>query len=253
MPDDMYLEPPHLTVSIYSDQPEVETFARMCDVAQKFDCVPSNLVDVAPLNQDFELLSDLRGAREVMHPSTVQYARHIAGKEPELRALRAEFNHRKFGRVIVEYLQGIGPVAHPIGLSASAGSLGIPENLWSTGQRRSAYSIADWTRSLLELATLQCNALYGGIGVEFTLLTPWKIKEGAPRFATEIFISRHLIDRSVTLERKLRQAFPGGETTSWNNGLFFSGWAPYNLSRGTVADPAVTSDIIGRALKSALP
>src|SRR4051794_35068 len=139
MPDGMHLEPPHLLVSVYSDQPEVETFARLCDVAQGSGCVPSNVVDVAPSNLDFELLSDLGGSREIVNPSPARYARLIAGKESDLRVLRAGFKHRKFGVAVVEYLQKTGPGSHPISLSVSAEAFGIPESLWSSAQRRSAY------------------------------------------------------------------------------------------------------------------
>lgn len=251
MPE-MRLQPPHLTVAVYSGQSEVETFAQMYDIARELGCVPLNVVEVAPMECDFELLSDLGIASKTLKPDSTRLGQLIAGQDPALRVLRAGCSHRKFGKVIIEYQQKTGPGAHPIGVSVAADSLGIPEQLWSASQKRSAYAIAEWSRTLLETAVPRCAALYGAVGVEFSLPTPWQLSNGKPRLATELFVSRRLLDQDEAGERKLRQAFSGGEVVVWGEGVFFSGWAPYNSRRITVDDPTVVTDAAARVLRSSL-
>jgi hypothetical protein len=249
---EMYSEPPHLMVAVYADnQPDIDTFALTCDVVQELNCTPLGLIEVGPSDQEFELLSDLGTAREILKPSPARYVQIIAGQAPELRALRVAYRHRKFGKVIVEYQQRIGPGMHPICVSLSAGPLGIPESLWSASQRRSTYAIAEWSCSVLEMTVLRCDALYGAIGVELSLPTPWQLWNKKPRLATELFVSRRLMDASVLLEGKLRQAFSGGKVSDWQNGLFFSGWAPYNLERASLGNPAIATNVAASALRSA--
>jgi hypothetical protein len=250
---DLYVEPPHLTTAIYSDRPETETFARMCDVVLKLNCTPLGLLDVAPRDRDFELLSDLGAAREVRAVSPARRSQLIAGQDPELRVLRAGYAHRKFGKVVVEYIQRIGPGPHPIGVSVGSDSLGVPDSLWSASQRKAAYAIAGWSRDVLEAAVSKCNPLYGAIGVEFSLPTVRQLKDGKARLTTELFVSRRLLDRDQSLEEKLRRAFAGGDVISWVDGLFYAGWAPFTSTRATVEDPRMTIESAVSALRRALP
>jgi hypothetical protein len=76
------------------------------------------------------LLSDLGTASEILKPSPAQYVRLVGGRDPELRALRVAYLHRKFGKVILEYQQRAGSGMHPIGGSLS---LDPPVNVGRSG------------------------------------------------------------------------------------------------------------------------
>lgn len=231
----LYPDPPHLIVSVYSDQPEVVTFAKVCEAAEDIGCSPLGVVEVAPLDREFELVTDLGGAAEVLAGQDPMRVQHIvAGKDPRLRAVKAAFSHHKFGKVVVEYVLSLAGDLHPIALTVSASSLGFPERLWTGRQRRSAYVMADWTGTALEVASARCDALYGAIGVEYSLPTPRQFRDGKAKLPTEVFVSRRLLDGSSSVESGLRRAFAGGEVTDWANGTFLSGWAPYNSGKTTV-------------------
>lgn len=251
MPE-LYVEPPHLTTAIYSDRPETETFARMCDVVLELNCTPLGLLDVAPLDRDFELLSDLGAAREVREVSQVRCSQLIAGQDPELRVLRAGYAHRKFGRVVVEYIQRVGAGPHPIGISVGSGALGVPDSLWSASQRKAAYAIAGWSRDMLEIAASRCAPLYGAIGIEFSLPGARQLKAGKGKLTTELFVSRRLFDLDQILEEKLRRAFAGGDVTPWADGMFYAGWAPFTSTRATVDDTKMTIESAASSLSRAL-
>lgn len=250
---EMYLDPPHLSIAMYSDQPEVVTFSRVCEVMRELGCKPLNLVEVVPRDREFELLSDLADVREILTPNLAQCNQLIAGEDPKRRVLRAGFVRRKSDTVLVEYQYKTGADRHPVAISLASRSLGLPESLWSAGQRKSAYAIAVWARAALEVATSRCGARYGFIGVESSLPTPSQIKSKKSRLATELFVSRQLLDRKKSLEDRLRQVFSDGEVVVWENGVFLSGWAPFNSRRTTLSDPAETTRLSVELLKGALP
>lgn len=248
---DIYPAPPHLTVSIYCERPELESFALMHDVASEFGCQPANVVEVAPVDQEFELVSDLGFAKELLKIDSRRYSQLIAGQNPGSRVLRAGLSSRKFGKVVVEYLQRLGPGRHPVAVSLDSDALGVPESLWSAKQRRAAYSMAGWSRALLEVASSRCDALYGAIGVEYSLPTPWQIRTKSPRLPSELFISRHLVSIDGVGE-SLRRTFSGGEVREWDNGTFFSGWAPFNSNHTTACQTRDVGAAAVGALRLAL-
>jgi hypothetical protein len=248
---EMYIEPPQLTIAIYSNEPEATTFSRVCDVLPSLGCTLDGRVEVAPADQDFELLSDLGSLREVLAPRPTELADLIAGRATGRRALRTSFSHPKFGNAIVEYQQRTGVGRHPIGVSVGSGSLGIPDTLWTSSQRRSAYSLADWSRSVLASITTEPSVKYGAIGVEFSLPTPDQLQSRKPRLVTELFIARRLlVDES--LEARLRASFSSGEVSDWTDGLFCSGWAPFNARRATIGDFEAAGSEILKVLRIAL-
>lgn len=249
---EMYVDPPHLTVAVYSTRPETTTFAMMCDVVRDLGSDPVNMVEVAPMDLDFELLSDLGDASMVEVVNPARRAQLVAGRDPSLRVIRARYSHRKFGKVIVHYGLRNGSGPHPIGATVSADALGFPEELWSARMRRSASAITGWTRDILQAAVSKINPLYGAIGVEFSLSSVPELIAGDYGLSTELFVSRQLLDEDRRLDSKLREAFSGGEITDWNEGTFYSGWSPYNTRRASVRDPTFTIRTAARALASAL-
>lgn len=247
----MYVEPPQLTVAVYSDQPEARTFSQVCGAAESMGCAPVGRIEVAPADREFELLSDLGVLRETLEPSPARYTQLIAGEITDQLVLRAAFSHQKYGKVIVEYQQKTGSGRHPVGLTVASGPLGIPDSMWTSSQRRSAYSLATWTRSAFEKLAAKPSVKYGAIGVEFSLPTPAQIKNGKPRLTTEIFISSRLL-ADESREAQLRDIFSGGEVVGWTHGLFCSGWGPYNARRATIDNVAAAGTRVLSVLRAAL-
>jgi hypothetical protein len=249
---ELYPQPPHLSVAVYSDRPEAETFARMCDAARDLGCVSLNLVEVAPADLDFELVSDLGAAKEIRPVSPAEFTELVADPASATRLLRAGFSHRKYGKVVVEYVQRVGLGRHPIALTVASDSLGIPDSIWSGRQRKSAYALAAWSTSALRTASSLSDPLYGAIGIEFSLPAAPKLAAGQGRVPSEVFVSRRLIEADQSLEERLRQAFAGGDVAAWEHGRFYSGWAPFTSRRVSVEDPKAAADNAARALRSAL-
>lgn len=248
---EMYADPPHFTIAVYSADPEITTFARMCDVVRDLGCDPCNLLEVAPVNCDFELLSDLGDEMALEEVEPARRAQLVAGQDSSLRVIRARYHHREFGKVIVHYELRHGSGQHPIGATVSGGAFGFPAELWSASMRRSAYSLDRWAHSVLRAAAEKCNPLYGAAGVEFSLSTPQELIAGEHDLSIELFVSRRLLDADGSLDSKLRAAFSGGEITHWSEGTFYSGW-DYNAQRASVADTTFTVRTAARALASAL-
>jgi hypothetical protein len=94
--------------------------------------------------------------------------------------------------------------------------------------------------------------MYGAIGVEFSLPTPWQIRTKSPRLPTELFISRQLMSRSEAIEGPLRHAFLDGEILNWDGGIFLSGWAPFNPKRATIDDTTAAVATALAALRDVL-
>ena len=234
---DFDLEPPHLTIAVYSDRDERQTFTQLCSVLPKLECSPTHRVEVAPAALEFEMVSDLSGNRETITVSHERYSQIIASLEPGLRAVRAGYSHPKYGNVVAEYEIKEGPDPHPIGASLSAGDLGFPDFLWSAEQRSAAYSMAEWTLSILKAAASACQPLYGAIGVEYSLPTPTKLADSSAVFPNNWFVSRALLIQYPSLEEQLRTIYSDGEVTDWEEGVFCSGWAPYNSGRRTLSQP----------------
>lgn len=248
---DMYPDPPHLVVGLYREAPEHDTLACVCRTIEDLGGVSTNLIEVAPRERDFEYLSDLAGVKEIQRVDPARRAALLAGRDDRLRVLRSEFSHPKFGQVIAEWLPRTGAGRHPVGISLSAGPLGIPDELWSAKDRRQARVIAAWVTTFLERVALDCAVLYGGIEVEGKLPTPAELaarENGGERLTTLLFVSAELLGRAAELEGHLRQVFAGGEVLHWDNGIFLSGWRPFNSTHGGVADP----DRVGRLAAAAL-
>lgn len=248
---DLYVEPPHLTIAVYSNLDERETFGHLCTVLPQLGCSPTYMVEVAAMMLDFDMVSDLGENRAILHTSPGRYDQLIAARESDVRVLRAGYSHRKYGDLVVEYEMEEGSDSHPIGVSLSAGDLGIPGSLWSAKQRSAAYGIAEWSLSLLHSAVSVCTPLYGAVGVEYSLPTPRKLADFKAGIPTEWFVSRALLDHDRSLEERLRAMYLGGEVMNWGEGIFASGWAPYNGRHCTVGQPSDVARNTAKALGKA--
>jgi hypothetical protein len=247
---ELSIEPPQLTISVYSNQDERETFKQLCLMLSEFDCTPTFDIEIAPAALDFEMISDLGSSRKIIKVSSYRYDQLIRSLEPGLRALRAGYFHRKYGNVAVAYEMREGSDYHPVGVSVGAGDLGLPDSLWSAKQRRSAFKMAEWASSVLKSAASACKPLYGAIGVEYSLPTPRKLPSIRAGIPTEWFVSHTLLNREPSLEEKLRNIYADGSVTDWADGIFCSGWSPFNAERLTVEQPSKvsrdTAETLGR-------
>ncbi|WP_159037266.1 hypothetical protein [Streptomyces specialis] len=233
----MYLEPPHLLTAIYSHEPEMTTFQRVCEVVAGLECSLQDLVEVAPRCQQFELLSDLGGARKLRSPGLRNVRELIAGRHVGLRAVRVAYSHRDLGKVLVEYQWKKGAERHPISVSMAADVLGIPEILWSDRDRDSALAIGTWTREIFQRMISECEPHYGMIAVEKTLPTPSGLKAFDAPLSTEFFVSESLLRGRPSTVSRLEKLFADGDVKHLPNGLLLSGWAPFNPRRRSLGDP----------------
>ena len=226
----LYPDPPHLTVAVYSRHPEERSFAAFCDLARQAGCRPTGRVEVAPWDVPFEYRSDLADIAAQLTLDPARLTTVLAGQDTARRAVRAGFIHRTHGIAVVEYLPAPAPDRHPIGLSVSAGALGIPEHLHARTDRSAARTLARWTTTLLREASARCDAEYGGIGVELRLGTPGQLRAGSATIPSELFVSHRLLTADPALESALRAGFSPATQTTWPHGAFFTGWRPF--SRG---------------------
>lgn len=250
--DDLYPEPPHLTIAVYSDIDEMRCFATMCEVAEAADCTPSGILEVAPWDVEFEDRSDLAG-RLARLDGVPAYRSTMTGDRSLGRPVRAGFRHRRHGIVVVEYLYARAGDRHPVAVSLGAGPLGLPIELWRKPERAAAERLAAWSVDILRDAASRCRAAFGGIGVEFTLGTPRSLVDGASLLASESYVSRVVLDSDDELRRALRSDFGDAEQI-WDDGEFYSGWAPFNTGRTTLDEIPrrfrSSSRALGRAMQS---
>jgi hypothetical protein len=223
----MYPDPPHLMIMVYSEEPEIGTFAALCAVAEQCGCEPTGLLQIAPRNQEFDLVADLGDAQERRTVSSPDHAKLIGGEDPALRVVKAEYSHPGFGIVIVEYLLRYDGDRHPIGVVTYAGPHGMPIELWTDDDRRISGELTQWSRSVLESATSKCDPLYGAISVEQTLQGPSRLMSGDVELPHEVYVAKRLLNRNQAATGRLRSAFTGGNEADWPNGRFYAAWSPY--------------------------
>jgi hypothetical protein len=196
-----------------------------------------DLVEVAPRGQRFELLSDLGDFRKLQSPGLARIGDLIAGRDENIRVVRAAYSHRDLGKVLVEYQWKRGADRHPVCVSTAADSLGLPHHIWTDDDREAAYSIGTWARDTFEQLITECKAEYGMISVENSLPTPSMLKTLRLPLSTEIFVAGTILHRQAFLESGLRDLFATGDIKHVGDGIVFSGWAPFNSQRTTLDDP----------------
>jgi hypothetical protein len=141
----------------------------------------------------------------------------------------------------VEYLAAPAGDRHPIAVSVSASSLGIPLGLWRKQDQASAEKLADWSTKLLREATVRCGVWYGAIGVEYSLATPSELANGVALLPSEVFVAREIVDSNSSFKQALLDGFRGGVVSEWHTGSFYSGWAPFNPERATTSADSASS------------
>jgi hypothetical protein len=230
----LYPEPPHLTIAVYPNGSEHQCFAALCRLVEEMGCAPSGPIELAPWGADFALRSDLAGRSAILDVKPDRFARIVAGEDSDGWAVRAGFQRKGGGLVLVEYLAAADRDRHPIAVSVAADGLGIPIELWRKPERVSAARLADWATNILRELTVRCEVWYGAIGVEYTLATPSDLANGSASLPSELFVSRPLLDVDAALDEALLGVFSDGVVSEWTGGFFYSGWAPFNSKRATL-------------------
>jgi hypothetical protein len=79
------------------------------------------------------------------------------------------------------------------------------------------------------------NVLYGAIWFERVLLVPAQLTQAQEPIRPELFISRESNRIRPPLVSDLQTPFGDSVLEEWSSGWFFSGFAPFNGERRTVA------------------
>lgn len=242
---ELYPEPPHLTIAVWTAEDDEQAFGRACDIAVEFGCTPSGVVELAPRGRPFAMLQDLAD-RSTVELTGAEFESAVHGGDPVSRPLKA--GYRAKGTVIVEHLYGTEVEAHPVAISLSAGALGLPQELWRSKDRKAAYKLAAWATDVLRELTARTGAVYGSIAVEETLPTPSALRAGHA-ISSLPFLSASL---PSTVVHKFQTAFNQTKPVNWTHGTFFPGWhpfangAPSEINRGALATASTT---LGNALQ----
>jgi len=151
----------------------------------------------------------------------------IAGRDVEIRVVRASYSHPEFGHLILEYLLSDPGDRHPVAVATGAGALGLPTELWTDDDEKQARRFANQSRELLRGIVAETASLYGGIGIEIDFATPGSLRTGRVHFPTELYVSRTLLDRDALVAVQLDAAYQDGENHEWERGKFYATWTPF--------------------------
>lgn len=249
---DLYPEPPHLTIAVYPAGSESKCFGAVCELLAQRDCRPSGTIEVAPWEVAFELRSDLVGHSRIIEEEEDHFQRIVAGRDSSRRPVQAGYCRGRSDVVVVQYLASSGSDRHPIAVSINAGALGIPVEMWRMTERNSGRKLARWAVDLLREITTRCDALYGAIGVEFSLATPIELANGVATLPAEVFLSRRLAFDLPGIRDAFADDFRDAETAEWPAGWFYSGVAPLNPKNSTRPQPSIrptrAATLLGRSI-----
>ncbi|WP_280264342.1 hypothetical protein [Nocardia abscessus] len=245
-----YIDPPHLIISAYSVEPEERTFYAASRSVEGLGAVPGRAIEVAPSDVEFDWLSDLVGVKEVV--VTDKSAKSGIHSRPGMRVIRAEFELKRLGMLVLEYgARGPGD-RHPIGIALSAGALGIPFHLLSKKQRGDARYIATWSHDALQVLVRLPGVLYGTFNVEATMPTPSQLS-GSTDLAADLFVS-HMLLAKAGIGARLQNLYTewGGRFEMWPEGIFFTGWNPALGDSGNILELGrvrrVSAKLLSRAI-----
>ncbi|MGW7351776.1 hypothetical protein [Streptomyces sp. NPDC054784] len=253
--EQLYPEPPHLTISLYSDEDETLTYAKICKALQNFDCTGLEILQVVRKNQLFESLSDLSGEIETINAQQVRWNTLTSGEDTELRVVKAGFWHRKLGKVVASYLAAPAMNRHPLEVFISADALGFPLHLLEKQQRAAAYARARWTKMLAQTVFSVTGAQYGAIAVEQTIPPPCLMRSRPPAEITEIYVASDVLAGHPGLESGLAQVYADFSIENWKTGNLYCAWGPFTQreSTGSTIDSKAASDLLAQFIGKPAP
>lgn len=251
---DLYPEPPHLSIAVYCDKREVETFTEVCGVAEfRLGAFPSGAVQVAPRDMPFEWTSDLAKVSQEIQTDPERARYLIEGLEIDQRVLKAGYRSKRVGTVVVEYMGAAPGDQHPIGITVSAAdSLGIPDFVQTRADRARARKLARWCAEALEGVSTCRQVLYACIGMELPCISPASLGDNERALPTEVFVARRTLDSTPALDREIRRIYPEAFIRQSEAGLFLSGWAPFTPEGKSLPDADGTALTLSGLLAQAL-
>lgn len=255
-----YPEAPHVSLGLYLDTlTEDRALAALCEALLAQGGIPAGQVVLAPSDQSFETVTDLapsllqlvlRGA------DAVHRLREELGRTSGVRVVAAGIRIPGLGDGVVTYEPADHGEAHPVAALFAADELGIPQVNLSSAEVAKARRRAGALVRLLRAACEALDPLYAGIGSELAFPSPARLRPDIGRLGTEVFASRRLLAAHDRLEAKLRQCFTAGTVEVWSNGIFCSGWEPFNEQRRSLPAPLDTSrhllGVFGEAVRRAV-
>lgn len=137
---DLYPDPPHLAVSLYSENlSEDAAFAALCRAVQEADGIPTGTLQVFPRSHDFCWASELTDVSQTQTVAEDVFWLLIDGKDPQTRVAKTGFTAGTPGLVVVA-LESTGDndqSRHPVAAWMYADQLGIPVHLVPASSRPS--------------------------------------------------------------------------------------------------------------------
>lgn len=228
----LYPDPPHLTVAVFPASSDEPAFSAVCDSLVACGAQPDGVLETISPDVDFEAPSDVAEAVAVTTVPSDSFQRIIRGGEPAKRPVRAGFTRGEGEVLVVELLRRNRGERFPVGVSCSAGALGLPADLWREADRSAAFEITQWSKQLLQVVTGRLPCAYGSIEVEAAFPTPSMLRSGS-MLGSEVFVARDILARRPELRAALAEDYDDvGE--EWEAGTFFSGWAPFDTQRRTL-------------------
>lgn len=236
---------------MYTEKPDdAALFSAICAALESQGAKPGDRIETAPRSRLFDSRSDLAGELELLMPDPTRFAALVSSSDPVHRVVSAAYQDKAMGRLGVVLERNPSGQHHPVAVLADAKELGLPDFDWTSAERRRAVKAGLWARDLLKLISHEADPLYGALSIEDTLPPPGLLQSHGNRL-TDVYVSRRLLETGKRLESRLHDCYHDGSVTVWENGIFFSGWSPFNADNRSIADPAMvgrkTADLLAQA------
>jgi hypothetical protein len=248
----LYPEPPHLSVSLYSEnQTEEAAFAALCRAVCAAGARPTGNLETFPRSRGFNWASELTDFASELTVSQESVWPLVDGEDTQLRVAKAGFAADTAGLVVVslESREEGDPSQHPVAASMYADQLGIPAQYWGQGDDVRAKAIATWAESLLRAACDSIAPLYAAMMVEETLPTPPAL---ADLRSKDIFVPDRLLAADPALEPDLRSFYGADRLGRWRHGLYCAGWQSFHPDRAFQRPVAASGHFPGTRIKEAI-
>lgn len=249
---DLYPDPPHLAVSLYSDNlTEDAAFAALCRAVLEAGGTPTGSLEVFPRSHDFRWASELTDFGQTQTVAEDAFWLFIEGKNPQTRVSKAGFTADTPGLVVVslESKEDNHQARHPVAASMYADQLGIPVHLWEEGDDIRANKIDVWAEGLMRLACDDITPLYGALMVEEPLPTPAELDQLRSK---DVFVPDRLLAADHALEPDLRSHYGDDRITRWRSGIYCAGWEGFHPGRIYQKQVPVTGTYPGTRIQQAI-
>ena len=261
-----YPEPPHISAAFFFEgSKDANPFMAVCEHVVASGATAMGAFDVirADAFPHFAMVSDLAARLEPVQldlgkeNALEEWKRWLHAQEPTVYVVRGLFNTPHVGPVVVAFepiLEEVNAdIPHPISVTTSGQLLAMPDNVpLSHRDRQQAFAVAQFLKRVFRSVCESLDPLYGSINVEANLPTPMELTAGDARVGTELCVSDRLTAADAELGDDLGTILTGSFTERWTNGLFFSGWWPFNPEGLTAEAPLLSSTDAARRLGQTL-